>query len=108
MKKLKNYNPDRIRGKVERMKIYFTKTNGNSLVIITDGETAKVFDAAPSGIYDGVDLYSINAAEQLKKHFLDLDSSGNINNYYDIWSDNEISFSEIENELENSEIVFEK
>ena len=28
------------------MKIYFEETNGNNLVIITDGKTAKIFDAA--------------------------------------------------------------
>lgn len=28
------------------MKIYFAKTNGNNLVIITDGKTAKIFDGA--------------------------------------------------------------
>ena len=51
------------------MKIYFEKTNGNNLVIITDGETAKVFDAAPSGIYEGIDLYADDAVELLKNHF---------------------------------------
>lgn len=39
------------------MKIYFEKTNGNNKVIFTDGKTAKVFDGAPTGRVDGVDLY---------------------------------------------------
>lgn len=50
------------------MKIYFEKTNGNNLVIITDGETAKIFDVAPSGIYEGVDLYTEDAADQLRRN----------------------------------------
>lgn len=54
---------------MEVIKIYFEKTNGNNIVIITDGETAKVFDAAPSGIYEGIDLYADDAAELLKKTF---------------------------------------
>ena len=45
------------------MKIYFEETNGSNLVIITDGETAKIFGAAPSGIYEGVDLYDQDAAD---------------------------------------------
>lgn len=51
------------------MKIYFEETNGNNLVIITDGETAKVFDAAPSGIYEGVDLYADDAVELIFENF---------------------------------------
>ena len=51
------------------MKIYFEKTDGSNMVIITDGETAKVFDAAPSGIYEGIDLYASDAAELLKNLF---------------------------------------
>lgn len=39
------------------MKIYFEKTNGNNKVIFTDGKTAKVFDGAPTGRVDGVNLY---------------------------------------------------
>ena len=47
------------------MKIYFEKTNGNNKVIFTDGKTAKVFDGAPTGRVDGVDLYGENAAEEM-------------------------------------------
>lgn len=51
------------------MKIYFEETNGSNLVIITDGKTAKVFDAAPSGIYEGIDLYADDAAELILESF---------------------------------------
>lgn len=77
------------------------------MVILTDGETAKVYDAAPSGIYQGVDLYADDAAEQLRNSFEELEASGDLNNYSDICSDNEIDFPEIECEIENAVLVFD-
>ena len=90
------------------MKIYFEKTNGNNLVIITDGETAKVFDAAPSGIYEGVDLYAEDAADQLRAKFRALEESGELNNFDDIYSPEEMPVEELAEELAAAELVFEK
>lgn len=89
------------------MKVYFMETNGNNLVIITDGETAKIYDASPSGIYEGVDLYADDTAERLKEHFTALDSAGDLNYYRDIGAEDEISFADIANELDGAELVFE-
>ena len=44
------------------MKVYFAKTDGGNQVIMTDGETAKIFDAAPTGVFEGIDLYAEDAA----------------------------------------------
>lgn len=93
---------------MEVMKIYFEKTNGNNLVIITDGETAKIFDAAPSGIYEGVDLYAEDAADQLRAKFRALEESGELNNFDDIYSPEEMPVEELAEELEAAELVFEK
>ena len=90
------------------MKIYFEKTNGNNLVIITDGEMAKIFDAAPSGIYDGVDLYAEDAADQLREKFRALEESGELNDFNDIYSPDEMPVEELAEELEGAELVFEK
>lgn len=90
------------------MKIYFKKTNGNNLVIITDGEMAKIFDAAPSGIYEGVDLYAEDAADQLRAKFRALEESGELNNFDDIYSPEEMPVEELAEELEGAELVFEK
>lgn len=90
------------------MKIYFEKTNGNNLVIITDGETAKIFDAAPSGIYDGVDLYAEDAADQLREKFRALEESGELNDFNDIYSPDEMPVEDLAEELEVAELVFEK
>ena len=90
------------------MKIYFEKTNGNNLVIITDGETVKIFDAAPSGIYEGVDLYAEDAADQLREKFRALEESGELNDFNDIYSPDEIPVEELAEELEGAELVFEK
>lgn len=90
------------------MKIYFEKTNGNNLVIITDGETVKIFDAAPSGIYDGVDLYAEDAADQLREKLRALEESGELNDFNDIYSPDEMPVEDLAEELEVAELVFEK
>ena len=90
------------------MKIYFEKTNGNNLVIITDGEMAKIFDAAPSGIYEGVDLYADDAADQLREKFRALAESGELNGFNDIYSPDEMPLEDLAEELEAAELVFEK
>ena len=90
------------------MKIYFEKTNGNNLVIITDGETAKVFDAAHTGIYEGVDLYAEDAADQLRARFQGLEEAGELNDYSDIYSPDEMPLEDLAEELEGAELVFEK
>lgn len=89
------------------MKVYFLETNASNMVIITDEETAKIFDAAPSGIYEGVDLYSENAAEQLADSFNKINESGELNDYFEIYSKNEVDFEEIKEELEDATLVFE-
>ena len=89
------------------MKIYFKKTNGNNLVVITDGETAKVFDAAPSGIYEGVDLYAEDAADRLRDRFQALEASGELNDFNDIYSPDEMPVEELAEELEMAELVYE-
>lgn len=88
------------------MKIYFEKTNGNNLVI-TDGETAKIFDAAPSGIYEGVDLYAEDAANQLREKLATLDNVGELNGFNDIYSPDEMPLEDLAEELEDAELVFE-
>lgn len=89
------------------MKIYFEKTNGNNLVIITDGETAKIFDAAPSGIYEGVDLCAEDAADRLRDKFQALEASGELNDFNDIYSPDEMPAEELAEELEMAELVYE-
>lgn len=90
------------------MKIYFKKTNGNNLVIITNGKIAKIFDAAPSGIYEGVDLYEENAADRLREKFRMLEQSGDINDFNDIYSPEEMPACELTEELDDADLVFEK
>ena len=89
------------------MKVYFLETNGGNMVIITDEETAKIFDAAPSGIYEGVDLYSEHAADQLADTFNKINECGELNDYVEIYSETEVDFEEIKEELEDATLVFE-
>ena len=90
------------------MKVYFEKTNGVNQIIMTDGETAKIFDAAPTGIYEGIDLYAEDAEEQLRKHFEDAENAGELNGYNEMYSENEIDFDEaLADELEEAILIFE-
>lgn len=91
------------------MKIYFEKTNSTNQVIFTDGETAKIYDAAPSGIYEEIDLYEEDAEEQLRKHFSKLHETGEMNGYNDMYSENAVDFDDIAAELEENEatLIFE-
>ena len=89
------------------MKIYFEKTNGNNLVIITDGETAKIFDAVPTGIYEGIDLYAENAADQLRERFHKLEETGELNDFDDIYCPDEMPFESVKDEIDNnSELIY--
>lgn len=66
------------------MEVYFLKTNGNNLVIALEEEFAKIYDAAPSGIYEGVDLYAENAVDLLREKYRSLDESGDLNDFSDL------------------------
>ena len=91
------------------MKIYFEKTDGSNMVIITDGETAKVFDAAPSRIYEGIDLSPSHAAELLKNPFRQLEKDGVLNDFDDIYSPNEVPAEELKEEIESyAVLIFDK
>lgn len=89
------------------MKIYFERTNGNNLVIVAEGRSAKIYDAAPSGIYEGVDLYAEDAAEQLRDRLQALDDADELNSFDDMGGE-EVKighdlFVELAN---NAELVF--
>lgn len=81
------------------MKIYFERTEGNNNVMITDGETVKIYDAAPTGIFEGVDLYAEDAAEKLALHFAELASNGTLNDFNDMFSENEMPLEDVVDEL---------
>lgn len=91
------------------MKVYFEKTDGDNNVIITNGGEAKVFNGAPDGTYEGVDLYADNAADLLMQRFKELEESGELQSFDDIYSPNEMSFEDIKEELEAyaAEVIFE-
>ena len=85
------------------MKAYFEKTNGNNLVIITDGITAKIFDGAPDGKFEGVDLYAEDTTGELKALF----KNAEMPDFSEMYSGNEVDLSEIEEELEECELLHE-
>lgn len=86
-----------------KMKAYFEKTNGNNIVIITDGDMAKIFNGAPDGKFEGVDLYAEDTVKKIKALF----ESAEMPDFSEMYSENEVDFSEIEEELEGSELIYE-
>ena len=88
------------------MKAYFVKTNGNNLVVMAEGRNAKIYDAAPSGIYEGVDLYAEDAAEQLREKFQALDDADELNSFDNMDGEEVRIGHDLFAELADSELVF--
>lgn len=88
------------------MKVYFERTNGNNLVIVAESRNAKIYDAAPSGIYAGVDLYADDAAEQLRDKFAELDEAGELNSFDDMGGEEVEIGHDLFEELADAEMVF--
>ncbi len=91
------------------MKVYLEKTDSDNNVIITNGEMAKIFNGAPDGTYEGVDLYADNAADLLAQGFKELDENGELQDFDNIYGLNEVLFKDIKEELEAyaAELIFE-
>lgn len=75
------------------MNVYLVKTNGNNMVVFTDSQTAKCFDCAPSELYAGIDIYATDAPLKLAQLFAD---DGVLIDYNDIYSDNVVAWSDLE------------
>lgn len=75
------------------MKIYLVETNGNNMVVFTEGETAKCYDCAPTGMFADVDIYSDSAELDLTKYFAESDFLKLVS-YYDLYSSNEIMYED--------------
>ena len=88
------------------MKIYFDKENGNNQILITDGKTVKCFDALPSGIFEGVDLYADDTVDKLRRRYQELEASGEVNPYEDINCADEYEYEELIDEIEAAELVY--
>ena len=89
------------------MNVYLVKTNGNNMVVFTDGETAKCFDCAPTGMYEGIDIYAEDAPEKLAQLFA---IGGVLSDYDDIYTDTVVNWPDIEedDEIERVYLVYEE
>ena len=53
-------------------------------------------------------LYDENAADQLRKRFRELDETGELNDFYNIYSPNEMPLEYVKNEIKNhSELIYD-
>lgn len=87
------------------MYVYLVKTNGNNMVVFTDGETAKCFDCATNGKFANIDIYSDNAASDLTKYFTSCEFVDY--DYDDIYSPTEISYDEFVREVSEKILVWD-
>ena len=61
------------------IKVYLLKTDAYNMVVISDGEIAKLYDCAPDGMFGGVvDIYSPAAPVGLEYYFLNAFYSDNL------------------------------
>ena len=88
------------------MKVYFLETSGNNAVVVAEGRNAKIYDASPSGIYEGVDLYADDAAEQLREKFAELDEAGDLNGFSELGGEEVKINQALFDELHDAELVF--
>jgi hypothetical protein len=79
------------------MKVYFENNNAFRNVIFTDGETAKIFNGAGDGKFDGIYLYGDidQVIEQLKQYFMEVD----LNDYDEINGDLTVDYDELADEI---------
>lgn len=89
------------------MKAYFVETNAYNSVMFTDGKTAKFFNAVPSGIFEGVDLYSDNAVERLREMLKKLYDDGNMEDFNSMWTSDEMPIDDLAEEMEDAVLVFD-
>ena len=87
------------------MKIYYVKTDSYNEVVITDGETAKVYTCAPNGTFEGIDLYAENASFLLKAYFRK--EMDDLEVYENMWCENgEMAYRDVADLLEGADLVY--
>lgn len=79
------------------MKIYLMKTNAYNEIVFESNGMAKITESAPSGRFEGIDLYGENTVEELEKWFAD--NADDID-YDDIYCEDEHDFKDILNDAE--------
>ena len=92
------------------MKVYLVISDGGRSVAMTDGRTVKLLGCKPSGMYCGIDLYSGSALSEIEDYFLNLHFRGEMMDFEDIYSDEEISyigFLNMCNEFLNVRLVYD-
>lgn len=86
------------------MNIYLLKTNAYNEIVFESNGTAKITESAPSGKFEGIDLYGESAVEELKDWFA---NNADDIDYNDIYCENEYDFKNILNDVEafNEELI---
>lgn len=89
------------------MKVYMEKEN-RALVFVEEDQV-KIYDSAPTGMYNGIDLYAENASDKLTELFAGLEESGELSSFWEIGIQEEDYTQELQDEMEEFGIlVFEE
>ena len=83
--------------------VYLLKTDAYNMVVITDGEIAKLYDCVPDGMFNGIDIYSPLALLQISCYFCHSEFNGELSgDISDYTGSDEIPFFDI---VDSSDLI---
>lgn len=80
------------------MRVYLQKEN--RVLVFVEEDQAKIYDSAPTGYFEGVDLYAEDAEDKLRELFAGLEKSGELNSFWEIGILEEDFTQELQDEME--------
>lgn len=80
------------------MKVYLQKEN--RVLVFVEKDWGKIYDSAPTGYFEGVDLYAGDAEDKLRELFSGLEKSGELNSFWEIGILEEEFTQELQDEME--------
>lgn len=80
------------------MRVYLQKEN--RVLVFVEEDQVKIYDSAPTGYFEGVDLYAEDAEDKLRELFAGLEKSGELNSFWEIGILEEDFTQELQDEME--------
>ena len=88
------------------MTVFFVKTDSYNDVVLAEGREAIIRDSAPSGMFEGIDLYAEDAQSRLKAHFEALNEAGELNDFSQMPGERQEIGHDLFEQLANAELIF--
>lgn len=87
------------------MKAYLVRKNENNFVVITEKGIAKIFNCAPDGKFEEIDLYEDESEIKLQEHFNKVLEDDPLFYFSDIIGDDEMDSKQLFDDLEEDSRV---